>query len=93
MIGRAKTVDVEDRMSRLMIVIVLLFCAGLALAQNEPTTNRLQGAGRPETTTNNLQDAKPRAPTTTGLGTQPASREPTTTGLQQQGKPAKKKAK
>jgi hypothetical protein len=80
-------------MSRLTIAIMVLVCAGPALAQNGPTTNRLQDAGRPAgQTTNNLQDPKAREPTTTGLGPQSPSRESTTTGLQQQGKPSKKKA-
>ena len=81
-------------MSRLAIVFAMLLLANPALAQSEPTTNRLQGAGRPAgQTTNNLQDPKSGEPTTIGLGTQPTSREPTTTGLQQQDKPVKKKAK
>jgi hypothetical protein len=94
MIGCAKIIDVEHQMSRLAIVCVLLLCASPALAQNEPTTNRLQDTSRPAgQTTNSLQDAKTREPTTTGLGTQPASREPTTSGLQHQGKQPKKKTK
>jgi hypothetical protein len=78
-------------MTRLAIAFVVLIGTVPALAQEQPTTNRLQDSNRPAgQTTNNLQDAKSREPTTTGLGTQPGSREPTTTGLQQQGDKAKK---
>jgi hypothetical protein len=85
-------VDTEDWMTRLAIALAVLISAAPALAQGQPTTNRLQDSYRPAgQTTNNLQDAKSREPTTTGLGTQPGSREPTTTGLQQQGDKAKKK--
>jgi hypothetical protein len=81
-------------MSRLPIALIVLLCAAPALAQDQPTTNRLQDSSRPAgQTTNNLHDAKSRAPTTTGLGTQAGSRAPTTTGLQQQGDKAGKKTK
>jgi hypothetical protein len=62
--------------------------AGTAISQR-PTACRTQPAGQ---TTNNLQNAKSREPTTTGLGTLPGSGAPTTTGLQQQGDKARRKA-